>query len=129
MKYHPQCNQTKNDIKEIAEIFKEKINHNVIYSQLYNVINNIIFNKCNTSGFLKFGLNYYINHKIPLNYPQGLYYVIQNKDVINAWNKIQANEIKQKMKEEISNSTTEDNVQTFGYKPKKSKSITDLLGE
>lgn len=124
--YHPQCLETKNDIAEIAQLFKDKINNNVVFPQLYGAINNIVFKKGITTKFLKFGLEYYINNKIPLNYAMGLHYVVQNKDVQKAWDKAQAIEIKQKMKEE--KYPIEENEVSFSYKPIKTKGFGDILG-
>jgi len=85
--YHEDCLRTKEDIKQIVTLFQQKINANPVYSQLQSVINNIVFIKGLGSELLLFGLKYYIENKIPLNYPQGLYYVVQNKEMINAYHK------------------------------------------
>ena len=80
--------------KKIIDLFKNHINPNPVYSTLQSVIKNIVFTKELGSDFLLFGLQYYIDHKLPLNYPQGLYYVIQNKQVLNAYNKSKVKNIK-----------------------------------
>lgn len=125
--YHPECLKTKNDINEIKELFVNNINKNVVYAQLIRVINTIIFNKGVTADYLKFGLQYYISHKIPLNYPQGLYYVIQNKDVASAYNRKKSAVVKQEM------SSLSDGVldidKTFEHKTFKKKTIGDLFDE
>lgn len=127
-KYHQECLDTKNDIAEIAQLFQEKINSNVVYPQLYGVINNIVFQKGVTTKFLKFGLEYYIDHRIKLNYPAGLYYILQNREVQNAWDKAQVVKIKQKMKENV-----DDDMalleSDFTYKPTKQKTIGDIFNE
>ena len=119
--YHPDCLQTQKDIKEIIDLFKNKINPNPVYSQLQSVIKNIVFTKGLGSDFLLFGLKYYIEHKIPLNYPQGLYYVIQNKEMINAYNKQRAVAVKQsvEIKEETNTS--------FTHVPTKTNGFADIL--
>ena len=119
--YHPDCLQTQSDIKEIIDLFKNKINPNPVYSQLQSVIKNIVFTKGLGSEFLLFGLRYYIEHKIPLNYPQGLYYVIQNKEMINAYNKQKAVAVKQsvEIKEETSTS--------FTHVPTKANGFADII--
>lgn len=122
--YHKDCYDTKNDIAEIVDLFTKNINTNVVYSVLVRVINNIIFNKKNESKFLLFGLKYYIANKIPLNYPQGLYYVIQNKDVLNTYKKYLA---KQQIKNDKVIIKEENNEVDFNFKPTKSKGFGDIL--
>ena len=119
--YHADCLQTQKDIKEIIDLFKNKINPNPVYSQLQSVIKNIVFTKGLGSEFLLFGLRYYIEHKIPLNYPQGLYYVIQNKEMISSYNKQKAVAVKQsvEIKEETDTS--------FTHVPTKTKGFADIL--
>ena len=119
--YHSDCFKTKEDIKEIVNLFKAHINANPVYAQLQSVINNIIFVKKIQSDFLLFGLRYYIEHKIPLNYPQGLYYVIQNKDVTNAYNKTKAKEIKKSVE------ITEQTETEFKFVPTKNKGFADII--
>ena len=119
--YHSDCFKTKEDIKEIVNLFKVHINANPVYAQLQSVINNIIFVKKIQSDFLLFGLRYYIEHKIPLNYPQGLYYVIQNKDVTNAYNKTKAKEIKKSVE------ITEQTETEFKFVPTKNKGFSDII--
>lgn len=119
--YHPDCLKTLNDIKEIIDLFKNKINPNPVYSQLQSVIKNIVFAKGLGSDFLLYGLKYYIEHNIPLNYPQGLYYVIQNKDVISSYNKIKAKKTKQSVE------IKEDITTAFKHIPIKTNGIVDIL--
>lgn len=124
--YHKDCYKTKEEIKEIINLFTEKINPNPVFSQLQSVINKIVYDKGLGSEFLLFGLKYYISHKYKLNYPHGLYYVIQNKEVITEYNKFKTKKIKQ-----ITNINleTEDEHRSFGYVHKKPLKITDLIGE
>ena len=119
--YHSDCFKTKEDIKEIVNLFKAHINANPVYAQLQSVINNIIFVKKVQSDFLLFGLRYYVEHKIPLHYPQGLYYVIQNKDVANAYNKTKAKEIKKSVE------ITEQTETEFKFVPTKNKGFSDII--
>ena len=123
--YHADCFRDKENRKEIIDLFVKHINPHPVYNQLQTVISTIINQKGLSSDFLLFGLKYYIEHKIPLNYPQGLYYVIQNKQVIEAYNKL--NERKVLAKENFV--ITEDNNEVeFSYKPTKAKGFADILG-
>lgn len=119
--YHSDCFKTKEDIKEIVNLFKTHINPNPVYAQLQSVIKNIVFVKGVQSDFLLFGLRYYIEHKIPLHYPQGLYYVIQNKDVANAYNKAKTKEIKKSIE------ITEQTETEFKFVPTKNKGFADII--
>ena len=119
--YHADCLQTQEEIKEIIDLFKKHINPNPVYAQLQSVIKNIVFTKKLGSSFLLYGLKYYIEHKIPLNYPQGLYYVIQNKDVINGYAKEKTKNIKQSVE------ITEETESNFTYIPTKTNSFADIL--
>lgn len=120
--YHKDCLKTKEDIKEIIYLFKKCINPNPVYAQLQKVIKNIVFIKGLGSDFLLFGLKYYIENKISLNYPQGLYYVIQNKKVIDAYNKSKLKLVNKNVEIKV-NSDSE-----FTYIPIKNKNFSDILG-
>lgn len=119
--YHPDCYKIKEDIQEIVKLFKENINPNVVYSQLHKVINNIVFDKGETSDFLLFGLQYYIKNHIPLRYPQGLYYVIQNKEVNKQYQRYNLSTLSSRIeiKENIDHH--------FTYIPIKEKTIADII--
>ena len=119
--YHSDCFKTKEDIKQIIDLFKNHINPNPVYSQLQSVIKNIVFTKGLGSDFLLFGLKYYIEHKIPLNYPQGLYYVIQNKNVVDAYNKEKVKNIKKNVE------ITDETESSFTHVPVKNNGFADIL--
>lgn len=125
--YHTDCNKTRKDINDIVALYREKIDEKAVISQLYSIVNNIIFNKNVQCGFLKYALQFYIKNNIPINHPLGLHYIIKNKKVINEWEIIQ----KKKFNEEIKNdfNDLENKVHNFNYKKQKKKSITDLLGD
>lgn len=122
--YHPECLKTNEEIKQIIDLFCKHINPHPIFSQLQSVITTIVFTKNIGSEYLLFGLKYYIEHKIPLNYPQGLYYVMQNKDVKKAYDA----HIKKALTQNAIEITKEkDN--SFEFKPTKAKGFDDILGK
>ena len=123
--YHADCFKDKENRKEIIDLFVNNINPNVVFSQLQAVVRTIVDDRGNSSDFLLFGLKYYIEHKIPLNYPQGLYYVIQNKEVNAEYKKIKAKEIM--VKENFVTQESSNEVE-FSYKPTKQKGFSDILG-
>lgn len=121
--YHKDCYETKEQIKEIIDLFVKNVNPNPVYAQLQAVIKQIVFTRGIGSEYLLFGLKYYIKNKIPLSYPQGLYYVVQNKDVKNEYEKSKAKAIKS-----IEVNIEETNGNYFEYKPKKQKGFADIIG-
>lgn len=118
--YHPDCYKTKEEIKQIIDLFKNHINPNPVYSQLNSVITNIVFTKKLGSELLLFGLRYYIDKKLSLNYPQGLYYVIQNKEMLRAYSDFKA---KSFGKVEV----LENNNESFEHKEIKNLGFEDIL--
>lgn len=127
--YHQDCYKTKQDIDEITKVFTERVNKNVVYPQLIRAINNIIFDKGNESGFLLYALNYCIDHGWKLQYPGGLYSVVQNKDAETAYQKMKQ---KKMQTEQQKNSifTVEDNqTTTFTYTTQKNKGFGVILGK
>ena len=123
--YHADCLKTKEEIKQIIDLFTTHINPNPVYAQLQSTIKNIVFTKKISSELLLFGLKYYIDHKIPLNYPQGLHYVIQRKEVIDAYNKMKAQEIKKTMEANVVIADCEE--VTFTHKSSKNRGFADIL--
>lgn len=121
--YHKDCRQTQEDIKEIVDLFVKYINPNPVFTKLQSVIKTIVFRKKMGSDYLLFGLKYYIQHQIPLNYPQGLYYVVQNKDVRQAYDRKKADEVRKHSKVEI----TEPSEDGFQYRPTKTIGFQDIL--
>jgi len=119
--YHQDCHTQLTQIKEIIDLFQKYINPNPVYAQLRKVINTIVFDKNIGSDLLLFGVKYYIEKKIPLNYPQGLYYVIQNKEMKSAYHKWKAK------KDEIKIEITEDSGVEFTHKPTKQKGLEDIF--
>ena len=61
----------------------------------------------------------HIRQIIPLNYPQGLYYVIQNKQVLDAYNKSKVKNMKNNIE------IKEDSGSEFTHVPIQNKSFAD----
>lgn len=120
--YHADCYQTKEDIKEIIRLFTEHIDHHPIYAQLQKVIQTIVFQHRVPSDYLLFGLRYYIDHRIPLNHPQGLYYVVKSGEVKNAYD-LQS----KKKADRVAEISTGNEEVVFEYKPVKAKTIENMM--
>lgn len=121
--YHKDCAKNKNNTNLAIELFEQHVNANPVHAQLRAVINNILYTKNIDSDFLVFALRYYIEHRIPLRYPQGLYYVIQNKEAAEAFEKKRAEKFKN-VKVDLSETKEVE----FTYRPTKQKGFADILG-
>lgn len=119
--WHEDCLKESLAIREVIDIFTKDINSNVVMPQLRRTINNIVYDKGIEAEFLLFGLKYYVSHKIPLNYPGGLYYVLQNKDVQKEWDRVQTRNIKKEFVIE------EDNNRKYEYKNTVDNDINKIL--
>ena len=123
-------------LRQIRETFVKEINPLMTGSQigtLSAMVNNIVFDKKVDPEFLRFALDYFIKYKPgKLHQPAGLHYIIQNKDVIAAWNK----ENERKLREQINtmkaqqqiDDNMDDNPNAFIYKPQKQFGFDDILG-
>jgi hypothetical protein len=120
--YHPDCLKAKELSNKVFALFVEQVNANVIHKVLWSVINTIVYERNIDPEYLLYGLKYYIYKKIPLNYPQGLYYVIQNREVQAGWNKIKAKD------KSASFEIKEEKPHSFSYTPQKKKGIADIFG-
>lgn len=120
--WHKDCYKQKENLKMIIKLFSGYVNcSKKIYADLQRVCRDIVLNKGIDSELLLFGLKYYINHKITLNYPAGLYYIIQNKDVIEAYHR-------NKLKEQnVTFEITTESSPNFTHKPAKTKGFADIL--
>lgn len=109
--YHPDCYHTMQTVNETRDLFVKNINPAMTGQQiglLVSTIYNIIFAKKIDVDFLKFAVEYFIKYKPgKLQHPFGLHYIIQNKDVLNAWNKKKEAEIKAELKQQSVNQPEE----------------------
>lgn len=105
--YHKECLKEQQEKIEIRKLFFENINTLEVPAKLNNAINNIIHKKNVSSEYLLYALKYVIENKSPLNYAGGLYYIIGNKDIQNAYNKEKAKVIADEVKMEIKDTKVE----------------------
>lgn len=95
--YHPKCNKENEEIKEIIDLFKKYIDPYVVFSQLRNVINNIVYDKCLGAEYLLFALKFAIKTKINLKHAMGLHYIIGYENIQNAYKKMKADSVRNNM--------------------------------
>lgn len=127
--WHKDCYEESTTIREVIDIFKNKCNPQVVVPALRNVINNIVYKQGTDVKLLLFGIKYYVNHRIPLNYPGGLYYVLQNKDVQNEWKKVLSKQMKMEFHLD-ENMIKEEPINTnFKYKDTNKSKFSGILGK
>lgn len=135
--YHPDCYHTMKTVNEIRDLFLQKIDRTLIGKQvgmLVSTINNIVFTKNVDVDFLKFAIEYFIKNKPgALKHPAGLHYIVQDRDVVASWQKLQQQKIRDEIKEEQKTIEKKSDVldadiePTFVYKPQSAKSFVDIF--
>ena len=102
-KYHKDCNQEREKINEIITIFIEQVNPNIVVNILRRTINNLI-NDSFEVDYILFAVKYAVNHpEMKLTYPQGLYRICKDIDVLNGWQNLKVNQLLKDKKVEIKN--------------------------
>lgn len=126
--YHKDCYELKETIAEIVDYFSKEINPDVVFTVLRKTINTIVFPK-NKTGIpadrLLFQLKYNHTHGGKIQYPGGLYYVVQDRESFEAWKKHEAEKAVSKMDFQIGDEQNES--KEGSVKIKKQKSFEDIL--
>lgn len=125
--YHQDCLEEKNTIDEIIALFLDKVNNGAPMSQLRRTINDIVYKKGTDAKFLLFGLKYFVTYK-RLNYPGGLYYVIQDKDVIREWDKYKMAMFKRSTAQAFNIEETNEVIQEVPSYKKRNTGFSSILG-
>lgn len=137
--YHPDCYHMMQTVNQIRDTFIKEVNSALTRQQigaLVSTIYNIVFTKGIDIDFIKFALDYFIKYKPgSLRQPYGLHYIIQNKDVISAWNKEKDRKIRKELKQqaaEMQDNDKEESIDfsesSFKYVPQKSHGFADIFG-
>ena len=135
--YHPDCYHNMQTVNQIRDTFIKEINPAMTGKQigvLVSTINNIIYSKGVDVDCLLFVMKWFIKYKPgALKFPQGLHYVIQDRDALAAWEKEKERKIKEEIREQQKAIINDDfrldlpEEATFKYKPQKAKSFEDIL--
>ena len=106
--------------------------------QLVSIANNMVFSKGIEVDLILFALNYFIKYKPgKLKYPGGIAYIVQDKDVISAWEKEKQKKIREEIREQQKTMKIDDELQfdlpdlldnTTVYKPKNKSKFSSVLG-
>lgn len=117
--YHPDCYHIMQTINQIKDQFYREINPNMTgkqIGQLVSIVNNIVFSKGNDVDFVKFALDYFIKYKPgALKYPGGMAYIVQDRDVLSAWEKLQTQKIREELKKEMDKTNNDDKGEIIGF--------------
>lgn len=144
--YHPDCYHTMQTINKIRDTFITKVDPTLTgkqIGQLVSIVNNMVFGKNIDVDMILFSLQYFIKYKPgKLHYPGGIAYIVQDRDVISAWEKEKERRIKEELKQqmqaavnqlgEMLNSEIELDFGTedskFVYKPQNKSRFSNVLG-
>jgi hypothetical protein len=85
--YHKECYKEKEIKAKIRKLYIENIDKTVVYKVLNSVITDIVNTKNIDAEYLLFVVEYIIKHDMKINYPYGLHYYINNKNIKQAWRK------------------------------------------
>ena len=95
---HKECARYWKTIGSIVDLYKQRVNKNVLEKTLLATINNIVFKKNVDPEFLLFALKYSLDHGNHLSSPYGLHYIISNESCMTAWKREKALKIIREMK-------------------------------
>ena len=142
--YHPDCYHIMQTINQIKDVFHRNINSAMTGQQivqLVSIANNMVFSKGIEVDLILFALNYFIKYKPgKLKYPGGIAYIVQDKDVISAWEKEKQRKIREEIREQQKTIKIDDELQfdlpdlsgssdnTTVYKPKNKSKFSSVLG-
>lgn len=142
--YHPDCWHIMKTVIKIRDLFYEEINPLMTgrqISTLVAAVNNLVFVKNVNVDYVLFSLEYFIKYKPgKLHNPNGIYYIVQDKDVKAAWEKEQdrklRDELRSQMEKAAQKNENEESVKfnldlpedEFVYKPQKQKRFSNVLG-
>lgn len=122
--YHKDCIRERNDANLIRRLWSTRISRTVSYGLLNKVIYQIIDETGVSSDYILFALQRIIAKNLPLRYPFGLKYYMDDKDIKEAYkNRKQNREQRTKKREEIRKEQEQ-----FKYNPIVEKGFSDILG-
>lgn len=125
--YHLDCGHEKLVVDDIIAIFVEQINSNISIPILRNVINTLVHKQNYEIDYVFYAIKYAVAHpEFKLTYPQGLYRVVKDVNILNTW--------KEKVSKEMLKTETFDisaiknNEKSFTYTKPKEKTIGSMFG-
>ena len=85
--YHKDCYQIHKDIMLMCDLWSKNISDTVPFALVGKIIKELLSIPAVTSGYLVFMLQYIIDHKLPLRYPQGMRYYVDRQEIKDAYKK------------------------------------------
>lgn len=82
---HEDCARTSENMIKVRDVYYERISQEVVMKILVRVIQNIVLEKGIDAEYLVFAIEYAADNKIPIRSPYGLYYLVDNYKVKEAW--------------------------------------------
>ena len=84
--YHADCYREKCDLELFRDIWKKNVSNTVVISYLNKVLNELL--ACGVSSdFLLFALQHVVKNHLPLRYPNGFRYYVDNQNIKDEYNK------------------------------------------
>ena len=135
--YHPDCYHVMQTINQIKETFYREINPTLTgkqIGQLVSIANNMVFSKGIDVDLILFAIKYFVKYKQgKLKYPGGIAYIVQDRDVVSAWEKEKQMRINEEIRKQQKTIVVNDEFKldlpesSFEYKPQKARSFADIL--
>lgn len=102
--YHPDCYEIKTKVTKFKDYFLEKINPDLAKKQtatLLSILYVLIFEKGIEPDFIGYSLAYMAKYRPgKLKFPGGLYYVVQDKDILASWEKNKSAKLQRELSKE-----------------------------
>ena len=105
--YHPDCYHVMQTINQIKETFYREVNPTLTgkqIGQLVSIANNMVFSKGIDVDLILFAIKYFVKYKQgKLKYPGGIAYIVQDRDVVSAWENEKQKKIRAEIREQQKN--------------------------
>jgi hypothetical protein len=105
--YHPDCYHVMQTINQIKETFYREVNPTLTgkqIGQLVSIANNMVFSKGIDVDLILFAIKYFVKYKQgKLKYPGGIAYIVQDRDVVSAWESEKQKKIRAEIREQQKN--------------------------
>lgn len=102
--YHPDCYHIMQTVCKIRDTFYKEVNPELTskqIGQLVSIVNHMVLEKKIDVDFIFFSLLFFIKNKPGrLQFPAGITYIVQDRDVIKAWEEEQQKKLKREIEEQ-----------------------------
>lgn len=126
--YHKDCYKQKSNIDKVIDIWQKQIDRYVVYAQLRNVINNLVYNRKVDSSFLLYVVERGAKEGY-LRYPAGLYYAVNSAERQEEWKMLKAKKALSELqnKPQVKTEQIEQEPVRYTYVPPKEKTLANLF--